>query len=1030
MIASISLVIVDMEAEKGNNDNQGGAEAKSGDANNDASESKAETPATATSDDSTTEANNNSNKSPDQSKGKDVEEGNSESGSKEDQKHVEGEAGNDSPRHLVEDGSQQSQTGDADAGKVDGSKRDKTLVENEGGNDSPKNIVEDGSQQSQTGGADASKVEETKARSGTTTASNSGDNDIGSDPNTIVKKSSLPPSSSSIEEPTITKTEEIEDKTEEIEDKTKNVGTMEEEKDEDVGGNKPVDGNSSERVGNNIDEEAKGSLTNEAEPIIEDVSLEEQKTSAILETDESPIAKEAGITDNETKATTSDQHDVSLEEQKTSSILEPDESPIANEANISDKEGKTTTSDQHSENATEPKGEEKETVDTDGTKLNTDESLLTTGENSIADKNEDENAKMDLEITTPESNEKEKIPHEEDDTSTKMDLVQSNNAEVDTDPIMTTSFTPNAENTHTVMEEQKDEDDAFEDFQKKRCRKKKKAKKQQFLKIKIAGMSTEITRPKCSDISKMADVGPSVFLTPDALGTSISCHDSLISYGLDEVEKELEDSLEFFEQPHEDQDPTYTEFLNKEKRDHITLALKNLRVEDETGRKEIGVIVNQQLKDKQGSTERYIEKHRLKMATDQKSELARLQQTYSAKSLSNKGKIDHGIAVLRKKHSDETQKYHQQHRQQVQQRRVPEQIASSEWAQIAQRLTAKHNRQMHDFSRKGKEVMNKCKVEFERERTKLTKIYEKRLQDLSTQRQNLYNRIYANLQQIRQRHLRRHVQSIVERRESMELELASTQDQQGNEIFDNADTNKQSNYDIAKSGTDERLDLRPVSPIKTATDWRKESVHEPSGAATRHKHRKGVLSQINRQLSVEIHNEGIWLSELSEKKNSQKKDSSDSAATAEGDKKCFFPWGVKARKILESIVCGEIPHACDSLKFNFSETVAQNGGHIRCVMTDLRTSDATASAQRAEAIMKKELDELKKQEEREAAIKNNMAETEKNMEIIKKQIHDLGVKLKETVKDYEKTKQHLQGFRTKYSNFFGSGTFATSLKCT
>jgi hypothetical protein len=938
--ASISFVIVVMEAEKGNHDNQGGAEAKSGDANNDASESKAETPGTA-SDDSMTDANNNSNKSPDQSKGKDVKEGSSGSGSKEDQTHVEGETENDRPKHIVEDGSQQSQTG----------------------------------------GADAGKVEETKATSGTTTKSNSGDNAIASDSDATVKQSSFPPSSSSLQEPTITKTEEIEDK-------TKNVGTREEEKEEDIGGNKHVDGNSSNRVGNNIDEEAKGSLTKEAKPIIEDVSLEEQKTSSILETDESPIA---------------------------------------NEVNITDKEGKATTSDQYSKNDTEPKGEKKETVDTDGTKLNTDESLHTTKDKSITDKDEDESAKMDFEISTLESNEKEKIPYKEDDTSTKMDLVQSNNAKVDADLIVTTSLTPNADNTHTEIEEQKDEDDTFEYFQKKRSPKKKKPKKQQSLKIIIAGMSTEITRPKCSDISKMADVGSSVILTPDALGTSLSCHDSLISYDLDVVEKELEDSLEFFEQPHEDQDPTYIAFLNKEKRDHITLSLKNLRVEDESGRKEIGLIVNQQLKDKQGSTERYIEKHRLKMATDQKNDLTRLQQAYSAKSLSNKGKIDHGIAVLRKKHSDENQKYHQQHRQQIQQRRVPEQIANAEWAQIAQRLTAKHNRQMHDFSRKGKEVMNKCKVEFERERTKLTKLCEKRVQDLNTNRQNLYNRIYSNLQQIRQRHLRRHVQSIAERREAMELELASTQDQQAKETVDNADTNKQSNQDKAKSGTDERLDLRPVSPIKTATNWRNESVHEPSGAATRHKHRKGVLSQINRQLSVEIHNEGIWLSELSEKKNGQKKDSSDSAATAEGDKKCFFPWGVKARKILESIVCGEIPHACDSLKFNFSETDAQNGGHIRCVMTDLRTSDATASAQRAEAIMKKELDELKKMEERETAIKKNMTETENNMEIIKKQIHDLGLKLKETVKDYEKTKQHLQGFRAKYSNFFGSGTF---LKCT
>ena len=79
--------------------------------------------------------------------------------------------------------------------------------------------------------------------------------------------------------------------------------------------------------------------------------------------------------------------------------------------------------------------------------------------------------------------------------------------------------------------------------------------------------------------------------------------------------------------------------------------------------------------------------------------------------------------------------------------------------------------------------------------------------------------------------------------------------------------------------------------------------------------------------------------------------------------------------------------------------------------------------------MKKELDELKKMEEREAAIKKNMVEMEKNMDIIKKQQHDLGLKLKETLKDYDKTKQHLQAFRTKYSSFFGPGTFPTSLKC-
>ena len=179
---------------------------------------------------------------------------------------------------------------------------------------------------------------------------------------------------------------------------------------------------------------------------------------------------------------------------------------------------------------------------------------------------------------------------------------------------------------------------------------------------------------------------------------------------------------------------------------------------------------------------------------------------------------------------------------------------------------------------------------------------------------------------------------------------------------------------------------------------------------------------------MEIHNEGIWISEILEKKSNQNKakDSSDNAA--ENDKKYFFPWGVKARKILESIVCGEIPQICDSLKLNFNETAAQNGGHVRCVMTDLRTSDATASAQRAEAIIKKEVDEVKKIEEKETAIKKNMVDMEKNMEIIKKQQHDLGLRLKETLKDYEKTKQHLQAFRTKYGSFFGPGMFISILK--
>ena len=920
------MLLVGMESGNKTPDEEGGEGAKS-----DAAEPKAETSAKA-SGNSMTELKKNSIENTEQSKDNDGEGGNLGSASKEDPTHAEGDTGIGMPKNLAENESQQSQTGGHDSGEVD---ENKTLSEN--------------------------KVD-----------SKYGDSNIDTDSNATVKQSSLP------QAPIISESEEIDGKIEE------NAKMITGAKEADRTQNKNDEMNSSVIEGNDTNkEEAKG-LEKEAEKIIGDVSLGEQKIGNILKTAESVSTKEASTTENECE---------------------------------------TKTGDKKSKEDTESIEEKKETVDAGRTETKTDESISTDKEKAVADTKEDAKAKVDTESTGIESDEKEEMAEKQEVTSMEIEtnLVESNNVEADSDSAGKTPLIHVANNTGTNVEEQEVKDDTFEDFQKKRSieKKKKKSQKRQSIKIKIAGMSTQITK------IKMVDAGSSAIPILDKTDFALSCHDSLIPHDYNVVAKELEDSLRFFEQPHEDQDPTYTEFINKENRDRITMALKNLQVEEDSGKKEIAAIVNKQLKDKQGSTERYIEKHRVKIATDQKSDLTRLQQAYTTKARSNKGKIDHGVQVLRKKHSEENQKYLQQHRQQVRQRGVPEQIANAEWAQIASRLNAKHTRQMHDFSRKGKEVMNKYKLEYERERNRITKVYEKRLQDLNIQRKNLYTRIYSTLQQIQQRHLKKHLQTIAERRETMKEELADTENQPPKEIIGSTDPNKQHSPDKANIGKEERLDLRPVSPIKTATDWRDESIHEPSGAATRHKHRKGVLSQINRQLSVEIHNEGIWLSELSEKKNNQTKtkESSDIAST-ESDKKQFSPWGVKARKILESIVCGEIPFACDdSSKFNFSETVAQNGGHIRCVMTDLRTSDATASAQRAEAIMKKELDEVKKLEEKDATIRKNMTEMGKNMEIIRKQQRDLGLKLKETLKDYEKTKQHLQAFRSKYANFFGPGKF-------
>ena len=564
------------------------------------------------------------------------------------------------------------------------------------------------------------------------------------------------------------------------------------------------------------------------------------------------------------------------------------------------------------------------------------------------------------------------------------------------------------------MEVEVDEDDAFEDF---RCKSSTKQKKKKAIKIKIAGMvsgsAIPLTTPALSnyefDPAKRVDGIPEIS-TQNSL-------DLVFPFDSLEAEEELENSLRFFEQPHEDQDPVYTKFKTEERRSQIALALKNLKIEEEAGKKEIEEVVNQQLKEKQVATEHSVKKFKLKLSAEEKKDMARLQQIYDEKSKSNQSKIEQGMLVLRKRHAQENQKLLQQHRQNIQHRQVPEQVANSEWAQVSQRLRAKHQRQMAEFAGKGEEVKKKCEVEFKRDQTKLRKQYEKRLQDVDANRQSLYSRMYAGFKQLRERYLKRHIMAIAKRREALLKENAMQTDKKPEE----SPHEKPPALSKSKSDTEDKAH-RPPSPLKTSADWYKESPHEPSGAAARHKHRKGVLSQINKQLSVEIHNEGIWISQIKpeEADKNKKKDSTDTSST-ETNNNHFIPWGVKAREVLESIICGEIPQVCSTAKFDFGESVAQNGGHLRCVMTDLRTSNETASAQRAAAVLEREEKGIQKMEAKVLELQTSIGNTEKSVDHISKQAKELELKLKETLKDMEKTKLHLQAFRQKFSRYFGQG---------
>ena len=494
------------------------------------------------------------------------------------------------------------------------------------------------------------------------------------------------------------------------------------------------------------------------------------------------------------------------------------------------------------------------------------------------------------------------------------------------------------------------------------------------------------------------------------------------------LEEEYEDSLKFFQEPHEDQDNAFSKFQNDKKKRGLREQLQALDQQDKKGRKQIEIIISELLKSKQLSTDRSVEKFKEKCREEERRDMQKLRAIYSEKNNSNQSKINQGVGVLQKRHQGEAQKLMQQHRHQSAQRRLTEQMAQNEWQNLYHRLKMKQQRQLSDFTNKGEDVKRRCETDYKKDQEKIRKQYEKRLQDVERNRQTIYSRMYQGFQQLRQRYLKRHVQRIMKRKGSLLQALEAIEGEKNPSAAKSKKEPKvMSPRDIVKSSMmEDKVELRPPSPIKTCGNWFKDSTNEKSGAAVRHKHRKGVLSQINKQLSVEIHNEGIWVYQIVEKKEdsdkSSRKDSSD--ATKSSDEKFFIPWGVKAREVLESIICGEIPTGYGADRFDFGDTVLLNGGHVRCVMTDLRTSDATASAQRASAVHEKDVAEMADLQKTLKAASTVVNETEKNLAKLEKQQKDIMPKLEAAIEDTKSKKMGLQSFRNKFSRYLTPG------KCT
>ena len=586
-------------------------------------------------------------------------------------------------------------------------------------------------------------------------------------------------------------------------------------------------------------------------------------------------------------------------------------------------------------------------------------------------------------------------------------------------PMSLTFKPPTAEETVAVL-------DVFPDMLKRKnvdrssCKRPKK-RHRQHLCIKIAGIPKAETGAIVPELKGPNDPSniPSDAVFPDApffSGAIIPESDNEDTASL--YERELEVSLAFFSDTHEDQDPAFIDFQKQKEKQRLMDELADLKRQHEAGVTEINELVSLQLAEKQASTLRNMEILRNKAAMEEERDLQQLRQIYEEKAASNNKKINHGIKQLTNRQSQEMQKAHSQHRLQAQQRGVSEQVSTTKWQQIAQRLEAKHQQTLAEFNAKGEEMKKKFEAEYEREKQKYVEHHEKRKQGLESTMQKVFMKNRSSFQQKRQLCLKRLALKLRQRRDDILVCL-------GERGPANSAGPKES------EDPPEKTELRTPTPIDVRVTSNDESEGRSPGAATRSAHRKSILGTIHKQLSVEIHNEGLWISTLTEKGSKGEGDKLKTDSSVKEDSKRndgeFIPWSVRARTVLQSIIVGEIPLGYGTDRFDFGDAVTSQGGHIRCVVVDLRTSEKTASEQRAAAMKEQEAAAVMELEQTVTKLTDAVAAAEKQASLAMAEEKESTSSYEKALKDVEKAKSMMQQLRNKFKHLLMPGKMVFSL---
>ena len=466
---------------------------------------------------------------------------------------------------------------------------------------------------------------------------------------------------------------------------------------------------------------------------------------------------------------------------------------------------------------------------------------------------------------------------------------------------------------------------------------------------------------------------------------------------IDDVSLKEEDPLSFYSNLHEGEDPDCAELQSSMMKNRVENELTKLKKAKKIDMKKIQAYLTARWEERNDNLQRQINKIRFDMVSKQTQQRTQLAEKQNRQTEADDRKLAAGENWLVQKQQMEMQQTMAQHQN----------LATADIMKlnaIVNQLQSRHAFQRQQFEEKKIEMKKRLDQELKAQNQSIQTHHEKRQAEAETQIKELAEKCREQHEKLKVKLTRLHEERFeTKRKQIICVHPAKKQSE--------SETSSQGDTPTANSSNFEKTAELNVDN-QSSKGWMQCSVL--NDAVVRQKQRKGLMNNINIQLAIEIHNEGIITITRS-----------NQTPPANGRSSKFIPWGRLSASFLYSIVLGEVPSSRLMNQIGCAELGSLGGGLVKCVITDTRTSEQNAISERASILAQvqdaKSGAHLKAIDDRYSKACATMSALQAECTNLIENVGGMSSAHKEATLQLENATQTLEKFKTQAQHFFNLG---------